>query len=63
MAESLLAAEVPFSCLNGCGPIRKLNLRKLFPSREGQYGLSAGVMVPIPRLWSVSGLTNHPATG
>jgi hypothetical protein len=55
MAESLLAAEVPFSCLNGCVSNQKLNLRKLFPSREGQYGLSAGVMVPIPRLWSVSG--------
>jgi len=29
MAESLLAAEVPFSCLNGCVSKQKLNLLKL----------------------------------
>ena len=29
MAESLLAAEIPLGCLNGCVPKQKLNLLKL----------------------------------
>jgi hypothetical protein len=29
MAESLLAAEIPLSSLNGCVPKQKLNLLKL----------------------------------
>jgi hypothetical protein len=43
MAESLLAAEVPFSCLNGCVSKQRLNLLKLSACQTSQGSEGPGI--------------------